>query len=211
MEITPEELKRYYASLSDELLEDVDPADLTEFARQCYQGEVERRGLTPLAAPPSSSRLAAPWGEEPAFEVEPDWLAQASCACSYSAVPGSHAAPDAARAQDVLLAAGVPCHLSVIAAGHGDEEAPQFDEYRVMVPASLNFKALSVLDREIFNPQLEDDYRAHFAALSDQELRALSPAVICSGLLDRMQRLTRAYEDEAARRNFSEETPPSNV
>jgi hypothetical protein len=80
------------------------------------------------------------------------------------------------------------------------EDVHHFDEYRALVPASLNLKAISVLDKEIFNADLEADWRAHFAALSDEELRALNPEIICAGLLDRVERLTRAYTDEIARR-----------
>lgn len=80
------------------------------------------------------------------------------------------------------------------------EDSPAYEEYRVLVPASLNLKAISVLDKEIFNAELEADWRTHFAALSDGELRELRPEVVCAGLLDRVDRLTRAYNEEVARR-----------
>jgi predicted ATPase len=80
------------------------------------------------------------------------------------------------------------------------EATQRFDEYRALVPASLNLKAISVLDKEIFNADLEADWRAHFAELSQEELRALNPEIICAGLRDRVERLTRAYTDEIARR-----------
>ena len=77
---------------------------------------------------------------------------------------------------------------------------PRYDEYRVLVPEPLNLKAISIPDRDIFNPRLESDWRAHFAARSDEELAQLSPDVICAGLVDRVERLKRAFDDEIARR-----------
>ena len=70
----------------------------------------------------------------------------------------------------------------------------------MLVPAALNLKAISVLDKEVFNPDMEADWRAHFGALSDEELLALKPEIICAGLLDRVARLTRAYSEEMTRR-----------
>jgi hypothetical protein len=69
-----------------------------------------------------------------------------------------------------------------------------------MVPAPLNLKATSILDKEIFNPQLEADWRRHFQSLTDRELGELNPSVICAGLVDRIARLKRAYNDEVTRR-----------
>ena len=43
------------------------------------------------------------------------------------------------------------------------------------------------------------------AELSDEELRALNPEDICAGLLDRVERLTRVYTEEIARRRSKEE------
>jgi len=199
MQVTSEELRRHYASLSDEEIEEIDPEGLTEAARKCYEREVEARGLTGDEAPPGAREDAGEDVEE-SFETEPDWLDHAACACSYTAFPGSSHAPDAARARDALLAAGVPCHLSVSSPDRESDDPQAYDEYRVLVPESLHLKATSVLDKEIFNAQLEADWRAHFASLSEQELREVKPEVVCAGLLDRVDRLTRAYRDEIARR-----------
>jgi len=70
----------------------------------------------------------------------------------------------------------------------------------VIVPAALNLEAASILDKEVFNPQLETDWRTHFASMTDQELGALNLDVICAGVVDRMARLKRAYNDEISRR-----------
>jgi hypothetical protein len=195
LQVTPDELRQYYASLSDEMLQEIDPASLTDAARECYESEFAKRDLSPDALP-----LPADGDLEEGFEVEPDWMEYAACPCSFSAVPGSTHAHDAERAREVLRAAGIPCHLSVASPDPRQDDAPRFDEYRALVPASLNLKAISVLDKEIFNADLEADWRAHFAALSDEDLRALNPDIICAGLLDRVERLKRAYTDEIARR-----------
>jgi hypothetical protein len=195
MQVTPDELRRYYASVSDEMLLEIDPASLTDAARRCYESEFAKRGLSPGAGPlPAEEYL------EDSFEAEPDWMEYAACPCSFTAVPGSDHAHDAERAREVLRAAGIPCHLSVVSPDPPAEATQRFDEYRALVPASLNLKAISVLDKEIFNADLEADWRAHFAELSQEELRALNPEIICAGLRDRVERLTRAYTDEIARR-----------
>jgi hypothetical protein len=60
--------------------------------------------------------------------------------------------------------------------------------------------ATSVLDRDLFNAQQEESWRAHLEVLSDAELSRLNPKVFCAGLLDRAARMKKAYEDEVARR-----------
>ncbi len=201
MEVSSDDLRRYYESLSDEMLREIDPRDLTEVGRRCYQHEVEQRELKQRPAPREPAD--APEGpEEEAFEedleLQPDWMEHAACACSYTAVPGSDVAADAEFARNVLLDAGIPCRLSVLPPE--GPNAPPFDEYRVMVPDAVKLKALSVLDKEIFNAELEADWRTHFAALDDDQFRALNPEVICAGLLDRVERLTQAFKDEQERR-----------
>jgi hypothetical protein len=195
MQVDIRELRGRYASLSDDELMNIDAADLTEAARECYLAEVKNRHLKDKPAPRHEET-----GEVEAMEVEADWLDHAAVACSYTAVPGSEAAEDAARAQDALLACGVPCQLSVLEGDPGAKDASRYDQYNVMVPGALTLQAASVLDKEVFNEDLERDWRNHLAALTDQELRAMKPDEICAGLLDRVDRLTRAYQDEVDRR-----------
>lgn len=45
MKITPEDLRASYQRMSDEELLELDPGELTDIARKCYDGEMERRGL----------------------------------------------------------------------------------------------------------------------------------------------------------------------
>ena len=190
MQIDPEEFRRHYASLSDEGLRELDRSELTGVAQKCYDEEVAVRDLSPQQV-----ETSAP----------PDWIGESACACTFLSFPGSFSASDAANARAVLEAAGIPCHISVDEIG---PEAPVDDsplryEYRLMVPGALNLHATSVLDREIFNLEVEADWATHFQALSDEELHALSPEVICAGLEDRITRLKRAYSAEMARRELA--------
>jgi len=185
----------HYVSLPDEELLALNRDHLIETAQKCWDEGVERRGLNELRESDAASDDEA--GEaETAFEgdLEPDWLEDAICACSF--VGAGSSASDAVK---VLDEAGIPCELKTVevssALGH-----PAEYEYRVMVPAALNLKASSILDKEIFNPQLEADWRQHFQSLTDRELGALNPSMICLGLADRIARLKRAYNDEVTRR-----------
>ena len=198
MQISDEDLRRHYASLSDEELLAMEPGDLTDAARRWYSVEVDKRGLNAAGQPGRATRGAAPMSTATRDfgEPEPDWVDSAACACSWVASPGTNHAPDAEHAREVLQAAGIPCHLSV-----RRPDSDQHESYEVLVPGALTLVATSVLDKEIFNPELEADWRAHFEGLSDEELEALDPDAICAGLLDRVDRLTRVYEEEVARRN----------
>jgi hypothetical protein len=204
MRISTEELGKHYASMSDGEIEDINPADLTEIARNVYESERKRRNLAQAAGPRQEDDDLDPDEAELALEAEeePDWLEQAACACSFQNTSHFDNAQRAIGARDALLASGIPCHVSVGPPDSDPEtpEAPQFTEYRVMVPAGLNLVAASVLDKEIFNDNLEESWRTHFASLSDEELQDLTPEVICAGLLDRVERLKQAYEDEVAKR-----------
>jgi hypothetical protein len=62
--------------------------------------------------------------------------------------------------------------------------------------------ATSVLERDIFNPEFEEDWRTHLEALSDQEIRVLNPKAAFCGLFDRIERVTKAYNQELARRGI---------
>ena len=122
-------------------------------------------------------------------------MENAAEACSFASRPGSYVAPEAAAACDVLRAAGIPSSIVT-------EEDSSEKLFRVMVPAPLILNASSVLDKEIFNVQLESNWRTLLNALSDEELRALSPDAMCAGFADRIARLKAAYRDEIARRRL---------
>jgi hypothetical protein len=203
LRVSDDELGKYYESLSDEALREINPADLTEGARKWYEREVaKRRPVRAPVPPPVDDDDGEELEPEEPFEVEPDWLEHAECACAYSNAPGLTHASDAAHARDVLLAAGIPCHLSEVDAEPGNDYT-RYGEFRVLVPAPLYLKALSVLDQEIFNDEIETNWRTHLATLSAKELQGLDPDDLCAGMVDRAERLMRAYHEEVDRRNGS--------
>jgi len=198
VQINLEDLRHHYASLSDEGLLEIDRDELTEIARRCYDEEVEQRQLTA----PDATQEEADYQEEAREAVKldtgdkPDWLEDAACACSFASDPNGDSSSEVENARDALQAGGIPCHVLF-----HREDPPRVDPrpalcIRVMVPGALNLQATSMLDKEIFNPGIEADWRAHLEALSDDELRALNTEIICAGLLDRIKRLRRAYDDE---------------
>ena len=203
MKIDKEGLRRHYKTLSDEELLALDPAELTDLAQAVYGEELERRGLAngETAAEEEAGEEApsfADLAEDDSDDADeaPDWLDDAACACAFSRYGDNDYAEQVATARRALRAAGIPCVLITQQA----ESMEGHDEYCVMVPGALALPATSVLDRDVFNARQEADWRAHLEALSDRELAALDPGVICAGLLDRVARLKRAYHEEAARR-----------
>ena len=172
MEPDPEDLRRHYASLSDEALGDIDPSELVDVARECYDEEIARRGLASPEAP--------------------DWLEQGATACTF------YAAAEAGDAREVLERHDIPCFI----------ETRPLDsnrtEYQVMVPSRLTLKALSVLDKEVFNPEMEAEWKSHFEELSEEEFGELDLESMISGMEDRIERLKRVYAQELERRGLSE-------
>lgn len=89
-----------------------------------------------------------------------------------------------------------------------DPTPPPLSEYRVLVPGGFNLQAISVLDKEIFNAEAEVGWETHFEALSDEELLSMKKEDLFGGLLDRVARIGRAYDEEVARRtNTSNQQP----
>ena len=209
MQIDVQALRQHYASLSDEEILAFDREDLIEAAQQCYDQELVRRGLDQPEESDGGGERAYAAGKRPnargAFrENDEDWIEDAACACSFASGPEGAGAADAENALQVLQDAGIPCQISVeaVETEHRDADQPARQEYRVMVPGALNMIATSVLDREVFNEELDASWRAHFEALTDEQLRALDPELICAGLEDRVMRLQRAYADEVERRQL---------
>ncbi len=69
-----------------------------------------------------------------------------------------------------------------------------------MVPGKLSFEAESVLDKEIFNREIEGQWKTYFQMLSDDELQEVDLEGLLAGLTDRIARVTRAYEEELKQR-----------
>jgi hypothetical protein len=165
---------------------------LTEMAQECYDAELSKRGI--------ASQLVAQDSSDVGLGVQPEWLKDAACACSFEAVPGNNPAPELDSARNILGSAGVPCSAVTREVAPG---AVVQRLWELMVPGSLILQATSILDKEFFNPQLESEWRTHFDALSDEELRALKLLDLTAGLTDRVERLTKAYKDELDRRGLT--------
>ena len=203
MKLDPEYLRQHYAELSDDALREIDRGELVEAARGWYDEEVARRRLAarpaiavePVDAPDVDEDEPEP---DPGDGTAPAWLEGAACVCTYV---GGYACDDFAEARDALEAAGVPCYVGVTKLRPEEAPARRDYEYRVLVPGGRNLEALSVVDVRVFNPRILADWKTHLQELTDAELHAISPQVICAGLLDRAERLKRAYEDEVARRS----------
>ncbi len=203
MKLDTDYLRRHYAELTDEALGEIDRNDLLEPARSCYDEEAARRRPwgKPAASPepPDAPVVEESDDAEPTVSdgATPAWLKGAATVCSYV---GGQVCDDFAEARDAVEAAGIPCYIDVSKLPP-EEASPRRDYlYRVLVPGGRNLEALSVVDVRVFNPEIEAEWKAHVQELTDAELRALRPEVICAGFLDRAARLKRVYEDEVARR-----------
>ncbi len=197
VEIHPEQIRRHYASLSDDALLELDPDDLTEIGRQYYEVEMASRRLR-------GASLADPAATRPVFsedDLDSDWAKDEVCAFAQPVRPGTDSAGDAATVMEALEKSHIPCR---IAQEHVESRPSSgYDEYRVMVPARYALEASSILDRDIFNANLEAEWRAHFAELTNAELIAVDTEVLFAGLVDRIERVKRAYADEVQRRGLA--------
>jgi hypothetical protein len=220
VKLDPEFLRQHYASLSDGALLALDRADLVEAAQRIYDEEVHRRDLSRkpgrTTAPPVRSAPPEPGDEEAEAEDRsleehqsldqegpPDWLEDAAEVYSYSVANAAMAPEPVVNARDALESAGIPCHLELYEEPEEEIAPPvRTHRWRLMVPGKLSQRATSIIDRDIFNPDFEADWKTHLEALSDDELLEMHPDVAFCGLFDRIERITRAYDEEIARRRL---------
>lgn len=200
MQIDPEQFTRHYATLSDEALLAIDPADLVDVARQRWEQELRSRGL----ADTEDAEEAEASGEGDFDDADPavsdDWKERAICACSFVQASAQDSAAASAAAADAALSdAGIPCFID---SNPGDPSQGTTPRYLVMIPASLRLLAESVLDKELFNAALEAEWQAHFDELSDEDLRALDADELCAGMLDRAARLKKTFAAELLHRGI---------
>jgi hypothetical protein len=198
MQVDAHELRRHFALLSDDALLAVCPEDLTDQACKLHAEELARRGLQPEQPQPEAAETA-----DVELEVDtgpPGWIDDAACACSFATYAGSSYAQKAARACSALRAAGIPCYLELVDGEPWSMERRSRPIAQVMVPGALLMHATSILDRDLLNQEVETNWRNHLKGLSADNLHALVPEIFCAGLLDRVERLRRAYEAEVAAR-----------
>ena len=148
MQIDPEDFKRHYALLSDDALLEVDPENLVDAARACYEAELKSRQLTRTRERRQQDQ-----------EVE----AQAEPAGADAAVASFQYPDQLAGARDVLESAGLPYSIR---ANHS--------RYEIVVPAEFRAQAEQKLRSQFLDPESETDYQHHFEELADEELLALN-------------------------------------
>jgi hypothetical protein len=130
MKLDAAELRKQYASLSDDALLAVNRQDLVEVAQQIYDQEVESRGLGSAPAAAGESESTPKETSEEMVEV-----------ATYTS------RGEARMAKSFLLSADIPCELE-------NEFSLQDVELRLLVPASLLDQALDVLSAEISDEEL---------------------------------------------------------
>jgi hypothetical protein len=187
----PKDLRRHYASLSDEALLDINRDELTAVAQGCYDEELANRHL---AQDGGDASLA----EDGEAEVESDWLESAALACSF----GPQDTADLDQACKILDSSDIPYQVN--ARDQEDSQGQPYQMQELMVPAPWLLLALSVLDKEMFNERQESDWRAHLEELSDEDFATIHVEDLTAGMLDRVERLKRVYADELARRGLEE-------
>jgi hypothetical protein len=214
MPVDPEYLRQHYAVLSDEALLDVVRADLVPVAQKLYDEEMDRRelGRRRQRKPdpqPEVSKAPEPVDPQPKAEVEqyhagekPDWLEDAAEIHARADRPGMPPTDDIADAQQALKDAGIPCYLQMQDVPEKEVVNPATRVWRVLVPGHLGTHAMSIIERDILNEDFADGWRTQLETLTDKELRAMTPQVAFCGLFDRVERVTRAYDEELARRGL---------
>jgi hypothetical protein len=132
---------------------------------------------------------------------EPGWLDEAFEVYSVVVLGGGRESERVGDTRQALEAAGIPCHLELVELT-SEEKAPVSGthRWRLMVPGKLEWRAMSVLERDFSNADFEAAWRMHLKGCSDGELAGMHPQYTFCGLFDRIDRVTRAYDEEMARR-----------
>jgi hypothetical protein len=221
MRIDPEDLRRHYESLTDEALVNVVRSDLTPPAQGIYNEEIARRGLKHQPEqtqeqepeddvyhrPPPVFKTGKDWdfasqlGADTDDGPPPAWLEDAACPWSAYIHPNVDYIGAGAEVQAALWDAGIPNRI-VVKPPEPEPPSTLHSVYCVMVPGDLGARACSVVERKVFNRIAEAEWRSQLQSYSDEELRALTPEDFWGALLDRVERMKRAYLSELARRKL---------
>jgi len=218
MRIDPEELRRHYESLSSEEFLDIDRSDLAPAAQGIYDREIARRGLDhspeqeeeayqrslPVFKPGEDRDFAGEVGADTGDGPPPAWLEDAACSWSAYVSTNVDYIGTGAEVQTALKEAGIPSRI-VIKPPEPEPSTPR-SLYCVMVPGDMGTRACSVVERKVFNRMAEAEWRSQLQAFSDEELLGLDPQDFWGALLDRAERMKRAYLDEVARRKLGTAT-----
>ena len=196
MQPDPKDLRRHYASLSDEALLALNRDDLTAVAQGCYDEEIASRRLIESGDDASGDEASA--ANAAGAAVESDWLESAAVACSF----GPQDTADLDQACGILEAADVPYQINP--RDQEDSQGQPYQMQEVMVPSPWLLLALSILDKEMFNERQEADWRGHLEELSDEDFATIHIEDLTAGMLDRVERLKRIYSDELERRGLEE-------
>jgi hypothetical protein len=135
-------------------------------------------------------------------EEVPDWLEESAEVYSVDSRGNSAAGEDAEKARGVLEAAGIPCYLDFCEDPSEEPDVAPTHRWRIRVPGLPGMRATNVIDRDIFNDEFEATWRVHLEMLSDDELREVNPRDVFCGLIDRVERVARAYSDELSKRGL---------
>jgi hypothetical protein len=130
--ISADELRRYYAGLSDAALLELNPDELTPVARACYDDEFSQRGLTDEAGDDESSAAVGPISDDTPHTEE-----EMVCVAEYDYVD------EADLAKGLLEGAEIPVVI--------DRDATLV---RLMVPPDLAEQALSLLTTPLSDEEL---------------------------------------------------------
>jgi len=201
MPIDADHLRQRYASLSDEELIALDRNDLTDTAQQYYDEEMEQRGISVETshAGDDDSDETTTWEHGTLGEEEGD--DEGFIVCTFTDHRGVSSVGEAEEAYAALQAAGIPCRVETHTIESEPIPAESRTEHQVVVPSGFSLQATSVLDKDVFNPRMELDWKTHLESLTDEQLLLLNADVICAGLLDRAARLRKAYAAEVRRRS----------
>ena len=143
MPISADELRRYYAGLSDTALLELNPDELTPVARACYDEEFSKRGLADEAGDEESSDAPGPGSDD-----QPHGDEEMVCVAEYDYVD------EADLAKGLLEGAEIPAVI--------DRDASMV---RLMVPPDLAEQALSLLT----TPLSDEELAAQAEAAGDEE------------------------------------------
>jgi hypothetical protein len=139
--ISADELRRYYAGLSDTALLELNPDELTPVARSCYDEEISKRGLTEEAGDEESSDAAV-------SDDTPHGEGEMVCVAEYDYVE------EADLAKGLLEGAEIPAVI--------DRDATLV---RLMVPPDLAEQALGLLT----TPLSDEELAAQAEAAGEEE------------------------------------------